>query len=559
MLRRLKWNESVGCSRRERGVSSVTNFLSNSVEIREHMDTGATKVLLIEDNQGDARLVREMLTEAGDNTFKLEWCGRLTAGLQRLITGDISIVLLDLGLPDCQGLEGLKKIRRQARHLPVVLFTGLADEALGIEAIASGAQDYLVKGKVDAELLAHAIRYATERKRMEEELRRHRDSLEELVKEQTAELTQNIKKLEKEITRRKRLEKRWQDSLSNFQNVVNNTADGIIITDRKGIVRFVNPASESLFGKKSEDFKGEQFGFPISSGDTTEIDILRKAGEITTAEMRVAETVWYDDSAYLVALRDVTERKQAQQAQERLSQQLQAQVSELEAFSYGIAHDLKSPLVSIEGLSRLLQEDMQNQMERVPEDIRLLQSGVRKMRHFLEKTLEYSRAGYQVKLTKNVPFGKIVNEVLEQFGEQLRSIGATISLAETFPRVCVDSMRISQVLTNLLQNSINYRDKTRPLKIEIGHWLSGHEVVFFVRDNGTGIDANNTGKVFELFYRGTAEGEGSGMGLAIVKRIIEAHGGSIWVQQGQSRKGTTMCFTLPQQNTTNKGDNNGKG
>ena len=117
---------------------------------------------------------------------------------------------------------------------------------------------------------------------------------------------------------------------------------------------------------------------------------------------------------------------------------------------------------------------------------------------------------------------------------------------------------IIQVIDNLLQNSIKYRDKTVPLKIEIGHRLSEGEVIFFVRDNGIGIDASEKEKLFTLFYRGTAEGEGSGIGLAIVKRIIEAHGGRIWVQQGQSGKGTTMCFTLPKQSSITKGDNNGK-
>jgi len=114
-----------------------------------------------------------------------------------------------------------------------------------------------------------------------------------------------------------------------------------------------------------------------------------------------------------------------------------------------------------------------------------------------------------------------------------------------------------QALTNLIQNSIKYRDKTRPLKIEIGYWLSRDEVVFFVRDNGLGVDESEAKKVFDLFYRGTTDSEGSGAGLAIVKRIIEAHGGRIWVQ-AQQEKGTTMCFTLPQQSGTNKGDNNGK-
>jgi signal transduction histidine kinase len=148
--------------------------------------------------------------------------------------------------------------------------------------------------------------------------------------------------------------------------------------------------------------------------------------------------------------------------------------------------------------------------------------------------------------------------VTTDFAEQLRSIGATVSLAEAFPRVCADRIRIEEVLTNLIQNSINYRDKTIPLKIEIGYWLSEDEVVFFVRDNGLGIDASEADKVFDLFYRGTTDGEGSGVGLAIVKRIIEAHGGRIWVQQGQSGKGTTMCFTLPQQSGTNNRGNDGE-
>jgi PAS domain S-box-containing protein len=363
----------------------------------------------------------------------------------------------------------------------------------------------------------------------------------------------------KDVTGSKRIEKRLWDSMSNFYKVINDNPDSIIITNRKGIVRYVNPAAESLFCRKSEDFNGEQFGFPITSSDVTEVDITRQAGEIVVAEMRVAETMWYDEIAYLISLHDISERKQAHQAQERLSQQLQVKVSELETFSYGIAHDLRSPMVSIESFSRLLREDIQNQkVENVQEDIRLLESGVRKMQDFLNSTLEYSRAGHLIKRTRNVSFSKIVNEVMTEFNEQISSIGATVATTKTFPMVYVDRAMIIQVLADLIQNSIKYRDKTVPLKIEIGYQPSEGEPVFFVRDNGLGIDASEAEKVFALFYRGTADGEGSGIGLAIVKKIIEAHGGRIWVQQGQSGKGTTMCFTLPRQHGTNKENNNGK-
>jgi PAS domain S-box-containing protein len=363
----------------------------------------------------------------------------------------------------------------------------------------------------------------------------------------------------RDITARKRVEKRLRDSKSNFQKLVDNNVDGIIVTDRQGIVQFVNPAAEIILGRKGEALKGEQFGFQIALDTMTEIDIIRKAGELVVAEMRTAETVWYDKDAYLVSLHDLTEHRQAEEAQKMLGQLLQARVSELEIFSYGIAHDLRSPLISIEGFSRELREDIKNSnIENVKEDIRLLESGVRKMHDFLDRTLEYSRSGQLAKRIRNVSLGKIVSEVITGFNKQISSIGATVSVARTFPKVYADRTRIIQALTNLIQNSIKYRDKTVPLKIEIGYRLSKGETIFFVSDNGLGIDAGSKEKLFTLFYRGTAECEGSGIGLSIVKKIIEAHGGRIWVQQGQTGKGTTMCFTLPQPSGINKGDNNGK-
>jgi PAS domain S-box-containing protein len=362
-----------------------------------------------------------------------------------------------------------------------------------------------------------------------------------------------------DLTGRKRTEKRLCDSMSNFYKVINDDPDGIIITNQEGIVRYVNSAAESLYRRKREDFNREKFGFPITSSDVTVVDITRQAGETVVAEMRVSETTWYGEIAHLISLRDISERKHAQQVQERLSQQLQAKVSELETFSYGIAHDLRSPLVSIEGFSRLLRDDMQNHdAERVQEDIRLLDTGVRKMQQFLNRTLEYSRAGQLVNQASKISFGKIVKELVAEFNGQISSIGAAVSLADKFPRVYADKVRIAEVLTNLIQNSIKYRNKTVPLKIEIGYQLSEGEVVFFVRDNGTGIEESEIEKVFGLFYRGSTEGEGSGTGLAIVKKIIEAHGGRVWVQQGRPGEGTTICFTLAQHNGTNKGDNNGK-
>jgi len=129
-----------------------------------------TKILLIEDNPGDARLLQEMLAEAEPGRFELEWADRLSAGTRRLEQGDIDVVLLDLDLPDSHGVDTFTKVYAQAQEKPIVVLTGLADETVGIKAVSGGAQDYLIKGQVDGNLILRSIRYAIERKRMEQEL-----------------------------------------------------------------------------------------------------------------------------------------------------------------------------------------------------------------------------------------------------------------------------------------------------------------------------------------------------------------------------------------------------
>ncbi|MCX7681908.1 MAG: GAF domain-containing protein, partial [Anaerolineae bacterium] len=168
------------------------------------------RILLVEDNQADARFIETLLCEASKSTslprFVVETVQRLSAGLARLAAGPVDLVLLDLSLPDSLGLSTFVHINRQAPYTPVIILTGLDDEALAIQALGMGAQDYLVKGEVDGPLLTRAIRYAIERKRAEEDLRRHRDHLEELVTERTADLVRVNERLLQEIVERKRAE-----------------------------------------------------------------------------------------------------------------------------------------------------------------------------------------------------------------------------------------------------------------------------------------------------------------------------------------------------------------
>jgi anti-anti-sigma factor len=138
----------------------------------EHMSTKEIKILLIEDDRKDARLIQTMLGDAADIAFDMEVFGRLSTGLERLAEGDIDLVLLDLTLPDSRGLKSLSKVRSQTSEVPVIIITGLDDEGAALEALQRGAQDYLIKGQVDSDMLSRSIRYALERQSIDREARK---------------------------------------------------------------------------------------------------------------------------------------------------------------------------------------------------------------------------------------------------------------------------------------------------------------------------------------------------------------------------------------------------
>jgi signal transduction histidine kinase len=268
----------------------------------------------------------------------------------------------------------------------------------------------------------------------------------------------------------------------------------------------------------------------------------------------------FDDEGRIVgaieSIRDITDRKRAemvlQKAHDELeirvlerTRELEAKNAEMERFAYTVSHDLRSPLVTIQGFLGFLQEDVRDRDgEKIDADIEMISDAVEKMDYLLQDTLRLSRIGRVANPPEDVPFEDIVGDALGSISEMARSRGVEISLAEEWPIVHVDRLRIGETLVNLIENGIRYSaDQPRP-RVEVGWRKDDEETVFFVRDNGIGIDPGQQEKVFELFYKADPEGEGTGAGLAIVKRIIEVHGGRIWVESEEG-EGSTFCFTLP--------------
>jgi len=218
--------------------------------------------------------------------------------------------------------------------------------------------------------------------------------------------------------------------------------------------------------------------------------------------------------------------------------------AEMERFIYTVSHDLRTPLSSMSGFLGFLKQDAEKgDMKRVNEDLRIVSDAVTKMDKLLLDTLELSRIGRIVNPPENVPFGEIVTEALAQSSAKLSSKNIKVTVGEDLPIVQVDRMRLAEVLVNLVENSLKYMGDQRHPEIEIGKRLDGENTIFFVRDNGIGIDPAQHDKVFELFYKVNQKSEGSGAGLAIAKKIIEVHGGRIWIES-ELGKGCTVFFTL---------------
>ncbi|MDI9616908.1 MAG: HAMP domain-containing sensor histidine kinase [Methanothrix sp.] len=247
---------------------------------------------------------------------------------------------------------------------------------------------------------------------------------------------------------------------------------------------------------------------------------------------------------YAAAQHELRQRIASEREKEHLIKELEARTSEMERFIYTVSHDLRSPLITVSGFLGFLRDDIEKgAWDKVRKDLEIIESSITKMDRLLQDTLELSRIGRMMNPPEDVPFYDIVKEALEQTSERIRSRGVSVSVAEDMPVVHVDRMRAVEALVNLIENSAKYMGDQSDPRIEIGCMRDG-ETVFYVRDNGIGIDPKNHQRIFELFYKVDNRTEGTGAGLAIVKRIIEVHGGRIWIES-ELGKGCTVFFTLP--------------
>lgn len=376
-----------------------------------------------------------------------------------------------------------------------------------------------------------------------------------------AQLISELEQLRQRIAESEESIKKYMQTWEELDRMFNLSLDMLSIADKKGYLQRVNPAWEKTLGYTEEELLEKSFSDFIHPEDRTasiaEVKKIYNGAPYVHFENRYRckdgsykWLVWtvlplVGEGVINFVGRDITARKQIEKEREHLVKELEAKNSELERFTYTISHDLRSPLVTMQGFTNMLLKDLErNDREKAELDLKYIVSAVDNMSSLLSDTLKLSRSGRVVNPPEDVPFGDIVEDALEQAAEQIKSSGVEIAIANDLPAVHVDRMRIAEVLVNLIVNSINYRGTEPNPRIEIGHRLKGKETVFFVKDNGIGIEKSEHEKVFELFYKVDKNSKGTGAGLAIVKRIIEVHDGRIWIES-EKGKGCTVCFTLP--------------
>jgi signal transduction histidine kinase len=244
---------------------------------------------------------------------------------------------------------------------------------------------------------------------------------------------------------------------------------------------------------------------------------------------------------------EIAERKAAQQQREILIRELEQKNAELARFTNTVSHELRSPLVTIQGFAGLIQEEavQRGNTEELKAHILRITAAVSTLDALLSDLLKLSQAGKKINTPAPVGFGVIAREAVDFFIQPFAIHGVRFVIDPDFPEVNVDHARIKEVLVNLLENAIKYRGSQSDLVIRIGIDRKGKEPVFFVQDNGMGIESRYLERVFNIFEKLDGASKGTGIGLAIVKSIIEVHGGKIWAESEGPGKGTTFKFTLP--------------
>lgn len=350
--------------------------------------------------------------------------------------------------------------------------------------------------------------------------------------------------------------------------IVLSSQDAIVSADGNGIIISWNKGAQHIFGYEEAEVLGKplQLLMPeryrdahrqgmerlLSTGEsrvvgkTVELHGLRKDGGEFPLELSLSTWMIGRRTFFSGIIRDTTERKQAEEDLRRLNARLVAVNEELEAFSYSVSHDLRAPLRHINGFTELLKTHAASRLDETGQlYMNTIMNSAKRMGDLIDDLLIFSRMGKAEMRVETVDLAILVQEAMNGLHDEVAGREVSWQIGN-LPAVRGDATLLRQVLVNLMANAVKYtRTRTRA-EIEIGSRRDGQECVLFVRDNGVGFDMQYAGKLFGVFQRlhHSTEFEGTGVGLANVRRIIQRHGGRTWAE-GRVDGGATFYFSLP--------------
>ena len=385
------------------------------------------------------------------------------------------------------------------------------------------------------------------------------------------------------------------DTEERLRAILQTAVEGIITIDERGVVESMNPAAEKTFGFKAEEVIGKNVSSLMPSpyreehdsylsnylrsghakiiGIGREVVGQRKDGSVFPMDLAVSEVRLADRRLFTGFVRDISERKKSEARLADLAQTLAEKNKELETIVYVASHDLRSPLVNIQGFSRELARACDRLRERfsgktkggedaappppladrelqalidedIPESLNYIQAGVSKIDALLAGFLRYSRLGRAALRIERLNMNALLETIVQAMEFQIQKSQTTLKI-ESLPDCFGDATQVNQVFSNLFDNAIKYRHPSRLPTISVAGRTEDNRSVYTVRDNGIGIAGNHQTKIFEIFHRlNPSVGEGEGLGLTIAQRVLERQNGRISVES-EPGTGSSFFVSLP--------------
>ncbi|MEW5720095.1 MAG: PAS domain S-box protein, partial [Chloroflexota bacterium] len=382
-----------------------------------------------------------------------------------------------------------------------------------------------------------------------------------------------------DVTDRKRAEEKLRASEERFRTVADFTYDWEYWMDMAGNYVYVSPSCERVTGYRAEEFTSNPRLLEAVVHPDDQPLLMRHVreeldrNEMTSLDFRIirrdGEMRWLSHNCRMVhgadgrwlgrrgSNRDITDRKRAEEELNRLNTELEQRVAartaqlqavnqELEAFAYSVSHDLRAPLRAIDGFSRMILEDYGGKFDAEGQRLfNVIRSNAQKMDQLITDLLTLSRITRGALITSRLDMTTLVQQVFAEITPPEERGKVVLSVA-SLPEVEGEPAQMRQVWSNLLANALKFTRPKAERRIEVGGYVEDNRNVYFVKDNGVGFNPRYAHKLFGIFQRlhKASEFEGTGVGLAIVQRIIHRHGGKVWAE-GELNQGATFYFSLP--------------